>query len=216
MPPSRYVRDLLHGLPCHALAGCDEVGRASLAGPVVAAAVIFPQELRKLPGLADSKLLPPATRRRIAANIRHNALAWGIGDASVEEIERLNIHHASLLAMRRAIEGLPPQYRPPSAIVVDGLHLPKLDCEVPGRAFVKGDGRLPCIMAASVLAKVERDGLMARHAADYPHYGWETNVGYGTPQHLAALEQHGATPLHRRTFEPVARLGYGLFARALG
>jgi ribonuclease HII len=212
MPPARHVTELLAGLPCAALAGCDEVGRGALAGPVVAAAVIFPAGLRKLPGLRDSKQLKAAERRRLAASIRRHAQAWAIGEASVAEIEQLNIHHASLLAMRRALEGLPPAFRPPSAIAVDGLHLPPLAWDIPGRAYVDGDALLPCIMAAAVLAKVERDGQLAQLGGEYPHYGFATNAGYGTPGHLEALERHGACPHHRRTYEPVARLGYGLFA----
>lgn len=182
------------------IAGVDEVGRGPLAGPVVAAAVILPAD-HLLGGLADSKKLSPAKRRQLAGDIRCHARAWALGQASVEEIDQLNILQATMLAMQRAVAALP---QPPQKILVDGNRLP--DFGIPATAIVGGDGLEPCISAASIIAKVARDEVMANYAELYPHYGWEHNSGYPTAQHRQALIQHGVTPLHRRSFAPVRSL----------
>jgi len=203
------------GLPLAALAGLDEAGRGALAGPVTAAAVILPGDAgwskaaarRLLPGLDDSKVLTAAQRERLAAGIRDCAAGWAIAQASVEEIDRLNILRAALLAMRRALDLL---RLAPSACVVDGPHLPPLPAGLPARAIVDGDALLPCIMAAGILAKVERDRMLVELDAAHPGYGFAGHKGYGAPEHLAALERLGPCLAHRRSFAPVARL-CGLF-----
>ena len=172
--------------------------RGPLAGSVFAAAVIL-DPARRVAGLADSKILPRARREVLAVQIRERALAWAIAEASVEEIDALNILRASLLAMQRAIEQLP--LRPQEALV-DGLHCPRV--AVPARAIVKGDASVPAISAASILAKTARDAEMCRLAERFPHYGFEHNMGYPTPDHLQALQRHGACSVHRRSFAPVA------------
>ena len=182
----------------HLACGVDEAGRGPLAGSVFAAAVIL-DPARRVAGLADSKILPRARREVLAVQIRERALAWAIAEASVEEIDALNILRASLLAMQRAIEQLP--LRPQEALV-DGLHCPRV--AVPARAIVKGDASLPAISAASILAKTARDAEMCRLAERFPHYGFEHNMGYPTPDHLQALQRHGACSVHRRSFAPVA------------
>ncbi len=179
--------------------GVDEVGRGPLAGPVVAAAVCLRPDAVP-PGLADSKRVPEARRNRIAAALEHVAL----GVASVEEIDRLNIRTASLLAMARAVEALAARIGAPAMVLVDGNALPPIPA--PARAIVKGDATVASIAAAAIAAKVWRDRLMTDLAAAHPAYGWERNRGYGTAEHLAALEQHGVTAHHRRSFAPVARL----------
>lgn len=179
------------------VAGLDEVGRGPLAGPVVAAAVIFRPEDR-VPGVTDSKVLTEEERNELVVEIRRRALCIGIGAASPREVDRLNVLRASHLAMQRALNHLST---PPEHILVDGLPVPELG---PGHtAVVGGDGKSYTIASASIVAKTTRDTLMRRLAARYPEYGWETNVGYGTPEHVSALSECGPTPHHRRSFVPV-------------
>lgn len=181
------------------LAGVDEAGRGPLAGPVVAAAVIL-DDRKPIRGLADSKVLSPARRERLHDEILAKALCCSIALASVEEIDRLNILHATMLAMRRAVEGLRLK---PAKVLVDGNRLPTLD--VLAEAVVKGDALVQAISAASILAKVHRDRLCAQLHAEFPHYGFAGHKGYGTREHLEALQRHGACIHHRRSFSPVAR-----------
>jgi ribonuclease HII len=183
------------------VAGVDEAGRGPLAGPVVAAAVVFPPHCRFIRGLRDSKLLPPAQRSRLALVVRARALAIGIGAASVREIDRLNIRRASILAMRRALARL---RLTPGLVLVDGLPCPELGCA--HDAIIDGDAHCHSIAAASVIAKTVRDRLMELLAPRHPSYAWESNKGYGTPEHLAALGLHGFTAHHRRSFAPVLQL----------
>lgn len=186
------------------VAGVDEVGRGPLAGPVVAAAVILDPS-RPIDGLADSKALTEKRREALFDIIRERAAAWCIAEASVEEIDSLNILQASLLAMRRAVTGL--EIRPARALV-DGNRDPGLDCET--RLVIGGDALEPAISAASILAKVARDRAMLELDRAHPGYGLAGHKGYPTPAHLAALERLGASPLHRRSFAPVKRvLGLG-------
>ncbi len=179
------------------LAGVDEAGRGPLAGPVVAAAVML-DELKPIRGLADSKVLSPARRERLFDEIRAKALCCAIGQASVEEIDTLNILQATLLAMRRAVEGL---RLPPRHVLVDGNQLPRL--AVPAEAVVRGDATVPAISAASILAKVHRDRLCVELHLQWPRYGFHGHKGYATAEHLEALRQHGACPAHRRSYAPV-------------
>jgi ribonuclease HII len=181
--------------------GVDEAGRGPLAGPVVAAAVVFPPGVRLIRGLDDSKLLTPAERVRFAARVRERALAVAVGAASVGEIDRLNIRRASILAMHRAIARLGVV---PAHVLVDGLPCPELGWQ--HEAMIDGDARCHSIAAASVIAKTVRDHLMRLLAARHPLYAWAENKGYGTPEHLAALDVFGPTPHHRTTFAPVAQL----------
>ncbi|GAO27369.1 ribonuclease HII [Alicycliphilus sp. B1] len=181
------------------VAGVDEAGRGPLAGPVVAAAVILDDQ-QPIVGLADSKALTAARRERLFDEIRAKALCCSVAEASVEEIDRLNILQATLLAMRRAVQGLRLK---PTLALVDGNRLPRLD--MPAEAIVKGDARVAAISAASILAKVTRDRWCAELHAQYPQYGFAGHKGYGTAEHLAALQAHGACPQHRRSFAPVAR-----------
>jgi len=183
------------------VAGLDEAGRGPLAGPVVAAAVVFPAFCRPIRGLRDSKLLPPEKRALLARVVRARALAVGVGAASVREIDRLNIRRASILAMRRALNRLGVY---PGLVLVDGLPCPELGC--PHEAIVDGDARCHSIAAASVIAKTLRDRLMVLLAARHPAYAWASNKGYGTPEHLAALAAFGFTAHHRRSFSPVVQL----------
>lgn len=185
------------------VAGVDEVGRGPLAGPVVAAAVIL-DPARPIVGLADSKALSAARREALAELIRERALAYAVGRAEVEEIDRLNILQATFLAMRRAVEALTPAA---GHVLVDGNRCPPLGgCTV--QAIVKGDATVACIGAASILAKVTRDREMVTLDAVYPGYGFKDHKGYGTAAHLRALALLGVTPLHRRSFAPVReRLG---------
>ena len=180
------------------LAGVDEAGRGPLAGPVVAAAVIL-DDLLPIRGLADSKALSARKRERLFDEIRAKALACCIGEATVEEIDRLNILQATLLAMQRAVAGL---RLCPKHVLVDGNRLPQLT--MVAEAIVKGDATVPAISAASILAKVHRDRWCAQYHEAFPQYGFADHKGYGTVQHLAALRQHGACPEHRKTFSPVA------------
>lgn len=178
-------------------AGVDEAGRGPLAGPVVAAAVIL-DDLRPIRGLADSKALTEAARERLYDEIRAKALCFAVAEASVEEIDRLNILQATLLAMRRAVDAL---RLPPAKVLVDGNQLPVL--RVRSEAVVKGDATVKAISAASILAKVHRDRLChALHEA-HPQYGFAGHKGYSTPEHLDALRRHGACAHHRRSFAPV-------------
>ncbi len=182
------------------IAGVDEVGRGPLAGPVVAAAVIL--DARRLPpGLDDSKRLSAAQRQRADGAIRESA-AVGLGVASVEEIEALNILGATHLAMRRALAALDPA---PDHVLIDGNQLPR-DLPMPARGLVGGDQLSLSVAAASIVAKVWRDRLMVTLAQQHPGYGWETNMGYGSESHRAALQRLGPTPHHRRTFAPVHKL----------
>jgi ribonuclease HII len=189
------------------LAGVDEVGRGPLAGPVVACAVIMPPDQRAIAGVDDSKQLTPQERRRLAALIRHRALAIGLGAASAREIDRINIYHASVLAMRRALGRL---VLAPHFVVVDGNPIRTLG--VAHRAVVGGDGRCYSVACASIIAKVTRDRLMQSLAVRHPAYAWSHNMGYATAEHLAGLDRQGASPHHRRSFSSVAqtRLVFGL------
>ena len=179
------------------IAGVDEAGRGPLAGPVVAAAVIL-DDMNPITGLADSKKLTAARREKLFDEIRAKALCCSIAEASVEEIDQLNILQATLLAMRRAVLGLRLK---PGKVLVDGNQLPRLD--VLAEAIVKGDATVPAISAASILAKVHRDRWCAQYHEAFPVYGFNAHKGYGTAQHLAALREHGACPQHRKTFRPV-------------
>ena len=180
--------------------GVDEAGRGPLAGPVVAAAVILDPE-KPIEGLADSKKLSAKRRMTLAAEIRAKALSWAVAEASVEEIDRINILQASLLAMRRAVGALTLS---PERALIDGNRCPRLDC--PAEAIVGGDGRIASIAAASILAKTTRDaGISVLHAL-YPVYGFDRNMGYPTAFHLQALREHGPSPVHRRSYAPVAQL----------
>lgn len=188
------------GLAWHApglMAGVDEAGRGPLAGPVVAAAVIL-DDLRPVRGLADSKTLTALRRARLNDQIRARALALCVAEASVEEIDRLNILQATLLAMRRAVEGL---RLPPALVLVDGNRLPVL--RVRAEAVIGGDAKVAAISAASILAKVHRDALCAELHREHPAYGFDGHKGYATPEHLDALRRHGACAAHRRSFAPV-------------
>lgn len=178
----------------------DEAGRGPLAGPVVAAAVIL-DDLHPIAGLADSKKLTAARREALFDEIRAKALCCSIAEASVEEIDRLNILQATLLAMRRAVLGLRLK---PKMVLVDGNRLPTLD--MPAEAIVKGDALVPAISAASILAKVHRDRWCVQVDEQYPQYGFAGHKGYGTAVHMAALREYGACIHHRRSFAPVAKV----------
>lgn len=180
------------------IAGVDEAGRGPLAGPVFAAAVIL-DPARPIVGLADSKKLGAARREQLADKIRTRALAWALGRAGVEEIDRLNILQASLLAMQRAVAALPIV---PAKVLVDGNRCPRLAC--PCQAIVKGDATVPVISAASILAKVARDAELRELHDRYPAYNFARHKGYLTTAHLDALRRHGPCPEHRRSFAPVA------------
>lgn len=182
------------------VAGVDEAGRGPLMGPVVAAAVIL-DELNPIKGLADSKKLTALRREKLYDEIRAKALCCSIAQASVEEIDSLNILQATMLAMRRAVEGLRLK---PNKVLVDGNRLPTL--AILSEAIVGGDGLVPAISAASILAKVHRDRWCAEFHLEYPQYGFADHKGYGTAEHLAALREHGACPQHRKSFAPVAEV----------
>jgi ribonuclease HII len=190
------MRDAPEALIC----GVDEAGRGPIAGPVFAAAVVLDAG-RPLRGLKDSKLLSAGARDTLAERIRREALCWAVASASVEEIDRLNILRATLLAMRRAVEALDAAV---GEAWIDGPHCPELAC--PARAVVGGDRTVPQISAASILAKTARDAEMVRLHARFPQYGLDRHKGYPTPEHLANLERHGACEAHRRSFAPVRRL----------
>ncbi|MDY0747108.1 ribonuclease HII [Paucibacter sp. R3-3] len=179
------------------MAGVDEAGRGPLAGPVVAAAVIL-DELQPIHGLADSKVLTEKKRERLYDEIHAKALCFCIAEATVEEIDRLNILHATMLAMRRAVEGLRLK---PAKVLVDGNRIPVL--RIPAEAIVGGDAKVQSISAASILAKVHRDRCCVAMHATLPHYGFAAHKGYGTTEHLAALREHGPCDWHRRSFAPV-------------
>jgi len=181
-------------------AGVDEAGRGPLAGPVVAAAVIL-DDLQPIRGLADSKVLTALRREKLYDEIRAKALCCSIAMATVEEIDSLNILQATMLAMRRAVEGLRLK---PVKVLVDGNRLPTLS--ILAEAIVKGDALVPAISAASILAKVHRDRWCEQFHLEYPQYGFAGHKGYGTAEHLAALREHGACPQHRRSFSPVAEV----------
>jgi ribonuclease HII len=197
----RYEQELWQE-GCALVAGVDEVGVGPLAGPVMAGAVILPQAY-KLRELNDSKKLDEATRERLAEHIKAEAIAWAIGSAEVEEIDHLNIYHAGLLAMRRAVEALaqPPEFVLPDFVLVDARTIPGLT--IPQRGIVKGDCLSASIAAASILAKTTRDALMCEFERQYPGYGFAAHKGYSTPEHCRALRECGATPIHRRSFRPV-------------
>lgn len=184
------------GLVC----GVDEAGRGPLAGPVVAAAVIL-DPARPIVGLNDSKKLSAKRRAALAIEIRAKALAWAVAEASVEEIDRINILQASLLAMQRAVAALATA---PSHALIDGNRCPHLACSA--EAIVGGDGKVESIAAASILAKTVRDAGMLELHASYPQYGFDRHMGYPTAVHLQALREHGASPVHRRSYAPVAQL----------
>lgn len=179
------------------LAGVDEVGRGPLAGPVVAAAVILPPRCR-LPGLADSKTLTPEQRARLERQIRRQALTFGLGIVPAQTVDAINIREATKLAMRQAISQLDPA---PDLVLADGRDLP-VPC-LPGQAVIDGDARCGSIAAASILAKVARDQIMAELEVRYPGYGFAQNKGYGTEEHLAQLRRLGPCPEHRFSFAPV-------------
>jgi ribonuclease HII len=179
-------------------AGADEAGRGPLAGPVVAAAVVLPDGF-DVTGINDSKKVEPRAREALAIRIKATAV-WYIERVEPDEIDRINILWASMAAMERALRRLSPQ---PEYAYIDGNRLPKsMPC--PGEWVIKGDGKYACVAAASILAKVERDRIMANYAFEYPHYGFERNFGYPTPDHFHALAEHGPCPIHRRSFAPVS------------
>lgn len=178
------------------IAGCDEVGRGCLAGPVVAAAVILDPD-RYIPGVCDSKMIPAVQRERLYDLITRHALAWSVAAAPPAEVDDLNVHRASLQAMRRAVLTLAPL---PDLVLVDAFHIPGL--EIAQRPVPHGDRRCSAIAAASIVAKVTRDReMLAHHQAD-PRYGYDRHKGYATADHLAAVARHGYSPLHRRSFRP--------------
>jgi ribonuclease HII len=224
-PRPTLVRERAVWAEEHLLVGVDEAGRGPLAGPVVAAAVVFPIGCSAVRGLRDSKILPPSVRTRLAELVRRRVLAFGVGAASAHEIDRYNIRVASAIAMRRAIAHLirgstlaryplAQQRRDccdgghPYHIVIDGLPLPEIGYA--HDALIDGDALCQSISAAAILAKTVRDKLMKRLAERYPGYGWHTNVGYGTEEHQAALRIHGPTRHHRLTFEPLAQFTLAL------
>jgi len=179
------------------VAGVDEAGRGPLAGPVVAAAVIL-DELKPIRGLKDSKVLTALKRERLFDEIHAKALCLSIAQASVEEIDTLNILQATMLAMKRAVEGLRLR---PNKVLIDGNRLPQL--RIQAEAVIGGDAKIKSISAASILAKVHRDRLCLELHREHPQYGFDGHKGYSTPEHLAALRAHGACPHHRRSFAPV-------------
>lgn len=182
------------------IAGVDEVGRGPLAGPVVTAAVILDPKY-SIPGLNDSKKLTEKKRERLAVEIKQHALAWSIGRAEVDEIDRLNILQATLLAMHRALDNLPLR---PHRVLIDGNRCP--DAPYDMQAVVNGDATVPAISAASIIAKVCRDAEMLVVDDLYPDYGFGRHKGYPTAEHLAALKKYGVLPIHRRSFKPVKSL----------
>lgn len=180
--------------------GVDEAGRGPIAGPVIAAAVILDPN-KPIVGITDSKKLSEKKRNALNLEIREKALCWSIAHCSVEEIDELNILHATMLAMKRAVESL---HQRPELVLIDGNRLPKL--AVPAEAIIGGDLKEACIGAASILAKVERDRQMLEWHELYPHYNFAKHKAYGTAEHLAALKEHGVSPIHRKSFRPVREL----------
>ena len=195
------------GVQLGTIVGVDEAGRGPLAGPVVAAAVVLCKP--RPAGLDDSKKLSRARRGELEAAIKRRC-RWAVGVVEVEDIDRLNIFGATMLAMTLAVAGLCEQLdEDPCEVLIDGNLTPhgrRPEWRWNARPIVGGDALEPCISAASIIAKEHRDRLMREYALAHPHYGWERNAGYGTPEHLTALRTHGATPLHRRSFAPVAQL----------
>ena len=177
-------------------AGIDEAGRGPLAGPVIAGAVIMP-DADQLVGLKDSKKLSEKQREALYEIIVVNSIAWGVGRAEPEEIDKLNIHHATLLAMKRAYESLEVEA---TTTLIDGKFCPELECET--QAIIKGDATVPVISAAAIIAKVTRDREMRRYHEQYPAYAFDRHKGYGTKAHIAAIQEHGITPIHRKSFTP--------------
>jgi len=196
--PSSVVQKRLDWDPLGLMAGVDEAGRGPLAGPVVAAAVIL-DDTKRIRGLADSKVLTPLQRDRLFDMIREKALCCAVGEASVQEIDTLNILHATMLAMKRAVEGLRLK---PVKVLVDGNRLPVLD--MLSEAVIGGDAKVKSISAASIIAKVTRDRMLEKLHEEFPQYGFAAHKGYGTPEHLEALQVHGPCVHHRRHFGPVA------------
>ncbi len=192
----RTVENALRRMGFNRVAGVDEVGRGCLAGPVVAAAVVLDPSAH-VAGLADSKLVPPDERDVLAALIIRRATAWAVAVVDAAEIDRLNIHRASLQAMRQAVAALAPL---PDAVLVDGFRIP--DLAIPQRGIVKGDRRCAAIAAASIVAKVIRDRLMQDLDAQDPRYGFARHKGYATPEHLEAVARYGYSAVHRRSFRP--------------
>lgn len=182
------------------IAGIDEAGRGPLAGPVVAAAVILPDDIH-IPGLTDSKKLTEKQREALFVHIQEAAVGWAIGRAEVEEIDRVNILQATFLAMHRAFAALPFK---PHQLLIDGNQSPKIDCQT--KMIIQGDLTEPCISAASILAKVTRDREMIEWDKQYSQYGFASHKGYGTKTHIEALRKHGPCPIHRKTFAPVSQL----------
>ncbi len=198
--PDRQFEEMAHADGRRVVCGIDEVGRGPLAGPVVTAAVVLPDGY-SLPGLTDSKKLTAHKREQLYEQLMEDSsVLKAIGAASVEEIDRLNILRATHLAMARAAQNLPQQ---PDFCLIDGLPVPGFP--FPSRSIVKGDAKCLSIAAASVLAKVHRDRLMRELHALFPQYGWNHNAGYGTREHLLAIQTYGITPHHRRSFAPVAQ-----------
>jgi len=184
----------------HRVAGCDEVGRGCLAGPVVAGAVILDPDCY-IPGLADSKAVPAAEREKLYGLITRKALAWAVASAEPTEIDAINIHRASLQAMRRAVLALAPL---PDLVLVDAFRIP--DLLIAQRGVLHGDARCSAIAAASIVAKVTRDREMQAHHNADPRYGFDRHKGYATAEHLAAVARHGYSALHRRSFKPQSSL----------
>ena len=224
-PRPTLVRERAVWAEEHLLVGVDEAGRGPLAGPVVAAAVVFPIGCAAVRGLRDSKILPPSIRARVAERVRRRVMAFGVGAASAHEIDRYNIRVASAIAMRRAIACLIRRSSlarfplgqagrmylesgQPYHIIIDGLPLPEIGYA--HEALIDGDARCQSISAAAILAKTIRDRLMHRLAERHPGYGWHTNVGYGTEEHQEGLRAQGPTKHHRLTFAPLAQLTLSL------
>ncbi|MBK6688257.1 MAG: ribonuclease HII [Deltaproteobacteria bacterium] len=206
---ARHEALLLEELPLWAeglvVAGLDEAGAGPLAGPVTAACVVLdPAQVDALIGVDDSKTLDAATREQHAARIRTHVRAWAVAEATVGEIDRINIREAGLLAMKRALDRVLEQVPELHHLLVDARIVP--GTSIPQSDLIKGDARSLSIAAASILAKVERDQVMTAAARHWPAYGFERHKGYGTAEHLEAIRTHGVTPLHRRTFEPVSTL----------
>jgi ribonuclease HII len=198
-PTDVWLRERAARLQGHVLvAGVDEAGRGPLAGPVVAAAVLLPMGV-EIPGINDSKLLPPEKRAELAIAIRRVAVGIGVGQAEHDEIDRVNIAVAGRLAMLRAVEALDLT---PDYLLIDGFPVP--ECRLPQEALIKGDRRSASIMAAGIIAKTTRDAAMTRLAEVYPGYGFEMHFGYSTPAHAEALTRLGPCDIHRRSFSPVA------------